>query len=222
MKPFLLILGVSIVCCQSVSGQKVNTEYAQGVLKKGKPVGVWKYYEKKELALVINYDSSRVSYARPDTARQKVWLDSAWQVKKLSRPPLLLGSRTGIARLLQEQLRYPVTELTNRQAGAENVVVSCIVFEDGQVSQPFVELAVSPGLGEEVVRVVRDLPLNYLPGIYRGKLVRTKVQFSVLFCLLPYHTIKDPMNGCSGSIPVVYGGFSEVVVMTTATRTTIH
>ena len=210
MKPFLLIFGVFIVCCQSVSGQKVNTDYAQGILKKGKHVGVWKYYEGKELALVINYDSGRVSYSRPDTARQKVWLDSAWQVKRLSRAPLLLGSRTGIVRLLQEQLRYPINEVVNKQTG--NVVVSCIIFEDGQLSQPIVELAASPGLGEEVVQVVKKLPMSYVPGIYRGRRVRTKVQFSVKFCIQSSRTSKDATADCPKLNPVVYGGFHQIVV----------
>lgn len=210
---FLLLLLIGCLCSGFVQAQTVNTKYERGELVKNKPVGAWKYYEGDSLALVINYDSSRVRYVRPDTARYQVWLDSTWQVRRLSRAPRLLGSRTAVVINLQERLRYPLSELAAGRMG--NVVVSCIVFEDGQVSEPFVELTPSPGFSEEVRRAVNELPLRYVPGIYRGKRVRTKVQFSVKFFIQTSPTPK-PSTDSEWAVwalnPVVYGGFNQIIV----------
>lgn len=214
MKHFLFVM--ALLCSWSGSGawaQTVRTEYERGTLKKGKPVGVWEYYEAENLALVVNYDSAKVRYVRPDTARSIVWLDSTWQVKRLSITPRLLGSRSAMVRSLQVSLRYPWADLMAGRTG--NVVVSCIVYENGQVSKPFVELAPSPSLGEEVRRMVNELPLSYIPGMYRGKIVRTKVQFSVKFCTQTARSNEQTVSAekaCAGVNPAVYGGFGQIIV----------
>lgn len=213
MKHLFLLLLVFCAFGRLAHAQGGRAKYERGETVKGKPVGVWEYYENDSLALVINYDSNRVRYVRPDTARCKVWLDSAWQVRRLSRAPRLLGSRDAVIISLLKKLRYPRADQAAQRIG--NVVVSCIVFEDGQVSKPFVELTNGSTLAAELLQQVEELPLRYLPGIYRGKPVRTKIQFWATFCIEAAHygpLTSGKAPGCPQTIPVVYGGFNQLVI----------
>jgi TonB family protein len=212
----VLLLFLVLASCfrfGKAQAQAVNTKDERGILTAGKPTGVWEYYDNGKLGLVINYDSGRVRYVQPDTARYRIWLDSTWQLKRLSRAPRLLGSKSATVFSLQKGLRYPPAAL---RAGAMGiVVVSCLVHEDGQVSEPFVERAPHPSLGEEVRRLVNDLPLRYIPAIYRGRPIRTRVSFVAIFCISTATRARERTEeekACLSTMPVVYGGFNEVIV----------
>lgn len=156
--------------------------FEEGALTDGKPSGVWKYYDApNKLGLEVNYDSSKVIYIRPDTMRYAVWVDSAWQVRRLSQAPRLIGSRMAIAATLQKRLRYPVMALRDAQTG--HVVVGCTVSESGSVGDPVVIQTPDPGLAEEVKKWVKELSMTFIPAVYRGKLVHTQVVFTVTFCI---------------------------------------
>ena len=148
--------------------------FERGKFKDGKPVGVWEYYDGKELALLFDYDSSRIQYLRLDTARYSVLVDSVWQTKRLSRAPRLLGSKTAIVSALQRQLRYP-----SQTTGT--VILTYVVDPQGQVINPVVTTAPSQTLAEEVFRVTETLPLRYLPAMRLGKPVASKIAFVVRF-----------------------------------------
>jgi len=214
MKPILLFQ--ALLCLLLHGGalaQTVQTKHERGTLTNGKPTGLWEYYDNNELGLVINYDSGTIRYLRPDTSRYRVRIDSTWQLKRLSRAPRLLGSKSAIVETLQKGLRYPPLAIQQGQMG--NVVVSCIIHENGQVSEPFVELTPHPSLSEEVLRVVNQLPLRYLPGIYRGRPTPTRVSFVVTFCMMSTskpERMSEKEKACITTVPVTYGSFSTVTV----------
>lgn len=209
----LYLLTLAVVYTWTISADAQHNKpytkqnYEHGKLIAGKPVGVWEYYDGDQLGLVINYDSGRIRYIRPDTTRYSVWLDSAWQAKRLGQAPRLIGSRSGTIIALQKVLRYPPADLRTGQTG--HVVVSCIVFENGQVSEPTVLTAPSPSLGEEVRRAVADLSLRYLPGLYRGRAVRTQIAFLATFCIRRGSTTS---TGCPTDQISINGGFTQILV----------
>lgn len=179
----------------------------QGEVHKGKPTGVWKYYDGNELGLVINYDSSRVRYVRPDTARYLVWVDSAWQLKRLNRAPRLLGSRNEVVAALQRSLRYPSAALQKGATG--HVVVTCVVDETGQVSKAKLVSFPNEALGKEVQEKVDNLNIRFLPGIYRGRPALTRVSFVVSFAI---GRSSAKVNAFVNEAPKAPGAFNQIVV----------
>lgn len=169
----LLLIGLRPISAQCQS--------ARGQLKEGKPVGVWEYYDGEKLGLRFNYDSSRIQYSRPDTARYPVLLNSTWQTKQLLRAPRVLGSNSDLVSAMQKLLRYPFQDLRARNTGT--VILTYVIDEQGRKTNPVATTAPSTTLAEEVYRVVENLPFSYLPATYQGQQVPTKIAFVVRFCL---------------------------------------
>ena len=59
----------------------------------GKRIGKWNFYTRQqELELTFDYDSSRVNFIKQDTTRYLVRVGEQWELKKVNRPPHVLGS----------------------------------------------------------------------------------------------------------------------------------
>jgi protein TonB len=162
----LLFLALLFNAATSAAGQ---SKWERGKIQDNKRVGVWEYYDDhagQELGVRFDYDSSRVSYIKPDTARYYVLADSAWQVKRLTRAPRLIVTKAAIADIMKGKLRYPAADLRARREGT--VVLSYVVNEQGIAGLPTVTTAPSQTLAQEVLRAADQLPLYYIPGVYRA------------------------------------------------------
>ncbi len=201
----LLLMGLypPVAHCQS----------AKGRVKDGKPVGLWEYYDAKELGLRFDYDSSRIQYVRPDTTRYLVLVDTAWQTRQLYRAPRVLGSQNDLIRALQMVLRYPIQEIRNRVTGT--VVLTFVVDQQGALTNPVAVTAPSKALAEEVYKKVASLPFTYLPAIYQGRRTPAKIAFVVRFCIC------KPGADCDSAsleqarlVPKPLGSMGEIIVTT--------
>ncbi|MFC7668018.1 energy transducer TonB [Hymenobacter humi] len=152
----------------------------RGKLKDKKPVGVWEYYDGKDLGLRFDYDSGRAQYVRPDTSRYLVQIDGRWQLVHPSRAPRLIGSKSEVLSVLQRRLRYPMGDMRARTSGT--VIVTVKIDEKGNVVDGKVTNASSTTLGNEVIRALEPVSLSFLPAIYQGKPVPFQVAFVVRFC----------------------------------------
>lgn len=176
MRRFLYLV-LSLVALVSLSAQCQSTH---NQLRDGKPIGVWEYYDGKELGLRFDYDSSRIQYIRPDTARYLVRVDTTWQVRQLYRAPRVLGSNSEMIGIVQQTLRYPLQDIRNRVSGT--VVLTYVIDEKGLRTNPIVVTTPSKTLAEEVYKAVESAQFFYLPAIYQGRRVPVKIAFVVRFC----------------------------------------
>lgn len=148
--------------------ERVANKFEHGTLTNGKPTGSWEYFEEAgQLALRMNYDSSRISYRRPDTARYELRIGDAWQLVHPTRPPGLLGSRAGRREALQKALRYPIEALQQQKQG--DVLLSYVVQPDGHTTDYTVINTPLPACAQEVWRVLNQLPDHWIPAIYQGQ-----------------------------------------------------
>lgn len=206
LKPLLLLL--SLIGLYPISAQGQST---RGQLKDGKPVGVWEYYDYKELGLRFNYDSSRIQYSRPDTAHYLTLLDSGWQPKQLQRAPRVLGSNSDLTTAMQKQLRYPVQDMRAGTTGT--VILTYVIDEQGRRTNPVATTAPTTSLAEEVYRVAESLPFTYIPAVYQGKRVPTKIAFVVRFCLCKAAEDCQAVSRAQVlATPKPLGSLSEVIV----------
>ena len=201
LAPFLILLTHLTALGQSQRGQ----------MKDGKPVGVWEYYDGKELGVRFDYDSSRVRYVRPDTSRYFVQIDSSWQLVRPTRAPRLIGSKTEVVSMVQRRLRYPFIDLRNRTSGT--VIVSFMIDERGQVKNGKVTSAPSITLANEVVRALEGVSLNYLPAMHQGKRVPFRTSFVVRFFSQSENVREIALKKQVELLPMPSGSFDEIIVI---------
>jgi periplasmic protein TonB len=75
--------------------------------------------------------------------------------------PEFPGGPEALFRYFRQNLKYPAQELQLGISGT--VYVGFVVEKDGSISHVHVSRGVSPGLNEEAMRVVRNMP-NWIPG----------------------------------------------------------
>jgi hypothetical protein len=200
----LLFIGLYPLSAQSQS--------SRGQTKNGKPVGVWEYYDGKELGLKFDHDSSRIQYVRPDTASYLVLVDSVWKAQKLDRAPRLLGSHGELLMAMGKKLRYPtIGDIANRVTGT--VVLTYVIDQYGNKTTPIATTTPTVSLAEEVYRVVESIPIRYLPAIYRGRPTPVKVAFVVRFiaCKTKEECQKTG-KALALSVPMPPGSIGEMIV----------
>ena len=185
MKHILLLAGLMgplLAAAQQATGASAlaPTPLEQGQVANGKRTGKWQFYNRKhEPELTFDYDSSRIVYARPDTARYLVWQGEAWVLKRPLRPPHVLGSTDQRLNDLLRQLRYPVSALRQQLQGT--VIIGYTVDASGHTRDYTVESSLSPDCDKEVWRVLQKLPDNWIPAFYGGRPIATRFYVSARF-----------------------------------------
>ncbi|NVO84595.1 energy transducer TonB [Hymenobacter terrestris] len=157
--------------------------FERGTLTDGRPTGIWEYYDDKgELTLRMNYDSSRIAYSRPDTARYLLYLNDDWQLARPSRAPHYMGSRAKRTADIGKSIRYPVAALQQGQQG--EVVISYVVNEQGKTQDYQVVTTPSKECTEAVWTVLKQQPDRWIPAVYQGRPTRAQFLLRVTFAMV--------------------------------------
>lgn len=160
--------------------KKVQTKFEHGTLREGQRVGLWEFLDAKGgVELRINYDSGRIVFRQPDTARYLLRVGEQWQLVRPTRAPHPMGSRAGRAFELERNLHYPHRRLSRMQAGV--VLISYIVGPDGHTSGHTLEQGLGLDYNEEVWQALRELPELWIPAVYLGQPTAAKFYLAVHF-----------------------------------------
>lgn len=161
----------------------VSTRYERGTLTDNQPTGGWEYLDGNgQVELRMNYDSSRITYRRPDTARYELHVGEEWKLARPSRAPGPIGSRAGRRAAIQGRVRYPVEDLQRQEQG--DVLLSFIVGTDGHTSDYKVEHTFSRAAATEVIKAVETQPDHWIPAVYRGRPADAKFYLVFHFAML--------------------------------------
>ncbi|MBK8706742.1 MAG: energy transducer TonB [Saprospiraceae bacterium] len=149
---------------------------AKGRYSTGQKEGIWDYYDYYG-NLIQQYDYSKNEFIfLKNVDKDKVFkvVDGDSVVdKKLDRPPLYLGGEVIMMENVFRNIRYPVEA---RNAGVSGkVILSFIVGKDGLTYGHKVVKGIGYGCDEEALRVVKEIPDNWAPGILNGQAV--SIQF---------------------------------------------
>lgn len=203
-----LLAGSQLAVAQTTT---VATEFEHGTLVQGRPQGVWDYFEEGgQLALRMNYDSSRISYRRPDTARYELLIGEAWRLVRPGRPPMLLGSRAQRRITLNKEIRYPAAAFRQQRQG--DVILSYVVQADGQTSDYTVLSSTAPACTQAVWQALNDLPDRWIPAVYLGQPRAARFYLRVKFVIInapnmaAVHGLLSP--------PPPSGPFTDALVVT--------
>ena len=92
--------------------------------------------------------------------------------------PEFPGGTAAMMEYLNKHINYPTTALENGIKG--RVTVSCIINENGSISDIKVISSVDTDLDKEAIRVVQSMP-KWKPGKLNGKNVRVRYIIPIMF-----------------------------------------
>jgi len=189
MRQFLFLLSLVLVWSGTAQAQQKRDNKTtpapppleQGVTTgAGKRVGKWNFFTRQqELELTFDYDSSRITFMRDDTARYLVRQNDQWVLRRVARPPHILGSADHRLSSIQRRLRYPVSALRQQLEGT--VLIAYTVDTNGHTTDYSVESSVSPDCDQEVWRVLQEQPDLWIPAVYLGRPTPARFYVAVRF-----------------------------------------
>ncbi len=108
-----------------------------------------------------------------------------WQGRTLysavdTMPSFENGER-GLMEYLSKNIKYPTKAREKGIMGT--VIASYIIDENGQVHEPSIKRGIGYGCDEEVLRIIREMPDKWNPGIKNGKRVPVRMTLPVKFRL---------------------------------------
>jgi TonB family protein len=208
---YIVVFFLLVSTCAFAQSTSVTSKFAHGIVTKGQPTGVWEYFDETgNLELRMNYDSSRISYRRPDTARYELRVNDTWQLVHPNRAPGLLGSRAGRRQELQKAIRYPAAALQQHQQG--DFLLSFVVQADGHTTDYTVINSLSPACDQEVWRVLQLQSDRWIPAIYQGQASAARFYLRVHFEMITAPSMAEYKARPIRSLPS--GPFTDAVTVT--------
>ena len=102
--------------------------------------------------------------------------EAAFQV--VEQMPEFPGGEAALKKYISENLQYPESAKQAKIQGT--VVVQFVITKDGTIENPILVRSVDPALGEEALRLIRNMP-TWNPGKQKGQAVNVKYTIPVAF-----------------------------------------
>jgi len=144
--------------------------------------GIWRMYNhKNKIELEIDYNSGQLKYLSKDSiSKMEQYIES--EIKPKDRRPLVLTSSSNLkdAYLIQD-LVYPPYAVKNGISG--KVIIEVIVDSIGLVTSYSIGVSINKVLDEEALRVIKMVPLEFLPEYQNGIAVNSVYKVTVIFSI---------------------------------------
>jgi len=149
-------------------------------------VGVWEFYDYRgELEQKYDYTKNEIVYfTLEDKERDKefrVIKGSDTTKTKLDRPPLYIGGSALMFETIFKSIQYPQQARENGISG--KVYITFTVDNNGKTSTHRVTKGIGYGCDEEALRVVKEIPDNWFPGLMSGQAVNVEYILPISFTL---------------------------------------
>lgn len=164
-----------------------NKLLIKGFYKLGQRDSIWECYDfNGRLTLKYDFTKDEVIMYRPfDQVKDKrfkiINQSNLSDTTILTRPPIFLGGDSYITSELVNNLRYPLLAFNARKSG--KIMVSFIIDKHGKTSNYHVKTPIGYGLDEEAIKLLKNLPDNWLPGLLNGQAVDVEVTYPISFVL---------------------------------------
>jgi len=158
-----------------------NFIQARGKYHNNQRVGEWEFFKKRNV-LEQKYDYTRhtVTYFTFDSGARKMMVDNGKLVPtELDRPAMYIGGKLSVMGFVMEHLKYPEKEFKAGVHGTVEVAVE--VDKQGKVKRVWPYKKIQKKLDEAAVGVIKKLPAQWIPALYKGKPVS-----SVFFIEIPF------------------------------------
>lgn len=154
-----------------------------GQYANNKRTGIWKSFDYNgELIQTIDFSTNSIT-PNKISDNSKLWIkkDNAFVEVRPDQAPAFIGDYAMLYRLVGVTLRYPAEA---RRLGTQGtVLVSVIITKDGRITDETVEKGIGHGLDEEALRVIQQIPDEWIPGVVNGEATDIKIILPVIFKL---------------------------------------
>ncbi len=160
-----------------------NFLQASGNYLKDVRVGTWTYYKAKDIVeQKYDYTKRKLVYFRPDSSETTAIIRKKDTIKVIpDQPPLYIGGSINAMTFIAQNMKYPDSALKKVKQGI--VEIGVIIDANGHAGSRWVKKHVEPSLDKEALNVVKHLPDNWLPAIYKGRKVKSVYIQQVTFVL---------------------------------------
>lgn len=146
--------------------------------------GVWKSFgDDGELIQSIEFPGKVVDNVRPFDVSERHWVrvsNQFFEVKP-EQVPSFIGGNAALYRFVNTLLRYPAPA---RRMGIEGrAFISVVITKEGKLTDAIIEKEPGGGIGEEALRVIQELPQEWIPGKVNGQWVDIKLIIPITFRL---------------------------------------
>ena len=157
---------------------------SRGYYEKGEKVGIWEYLD-DDGKIMNRYDHSFkfLSYTTfQDTvlAHTIRMPDTTFEVK-LDRSPVYLEGERNKFRIIQDNIVYPTTAIQQNVFGT--VMVSFYINTEGKAVDYELLKKIGGGCDEEALRVVKLIPNEWVPAVYKDRYVEARIVMPITFQL---------------------------------------
>lgn len=164
-----------------------NKLLVKGFYKLGVKDSIWECYD-FAARLTLKYDFTKKevvmyrSFNYDKDKRFKIINQGNSSDTTLSRPPIFLGGDSYILSEIVNNLRYPALAAINGKSG--KVYVTFILDKYGKTSNYHVNRPIGYGMDEEAIKVLKNLPNDWLPGQLNGQAVDVEISYPISFVIL--------------------------------------
>ena len=158
----------------------------RGFYKNGLMDSIWEFSNSSgELIQKFDFTNKTLIYYKISESEKnklyKIIIDTVSQFVTLDRPPVFVGGDDYFFQEIAMNIQYPVDAFKNGISG--RVAVSFVIDKNGETGSFKVLKSIGHGLDEEAIRVLKSLPNNWLPGIYKGQPVNVEMIYPIYFKL---------------------------------------
>lgn len=153
----------------------------QGQYDNNEKTGIWEYSFETGLEQRIDYSQDSVLFTKPFRALVKSWIvkDDSLIVND-SKKPIYLGGDNRMFYYVLKTLRYPEEARIKKIEGI--VFVSAFITESGEMVDAKLEDGPKGGgLSKEALRVIQNIPQDWIAPRIHGKPVKSKVLIQLKF-----------------------------------------
>ena len=160
--------------------------YCEGAYNMDNRAGIWSFYGwNGKLDYQFDFTKNQEVYSdrKSDSLDQKVqvYLNGQYVRMDVDSRAFYLGGDARIMSFLGKHIRYPAEA---QRAEAEGTTIIAVeIDEDGKLIQRKVVKELGFGFDEEALRIIDQLPHEWIPAMVNGKPVRSKSYIPVRFAI---------------------------------------
>lgn len=181
MKTFFLFLPLFL--CHHLHSQKlIQNKHEKGYVKDGNKYSIWEYYDSDgNLELKINHNNGKILYIKKDSSDFVIFKNGEWQNQKLKVYPIPETGWINFYSYLGQNLNYPKEA---RISGYEGLVMVMFEIDTSGIALNFnIVENLKGGCGEEVVRVLKENPMRWIPALLDGVFIPARLILPVQFII---------------------------------------
>lgn len=166
-----------------VSYGRNNKIQEKGEYELGKKIGLWEFYNwDGELEQKYNFTDNKIDWNTSKESKLIIQteVNGVFVDIKPDQFPVFIGGYYRLTRFVFA-LKYPVEARRNGTQGT--VVISAIITVDGRMIDEKVEFGIGSGCDKEALRVLKEIPDEWISARHNGELRNVKIFYPVKFKL---------------------------------------